>query len=190
MRYYSWLLWVVMAFVGTLVLGCDPATLEKKPSTGVSFPPSLPAPTPPQPTKQQPSSSDSPPLLLLDEAPRTDAAGKSAIDNGRCLVCHVNFVQEHLTMGHAKAGVGCAECHGPSDAHIADESWASGGNGTAPDIMYPPEKIDSSCMACHKMDKRVSKKHAAYLSGELKDRKFCIDCHGSHRMAIRRCKWK
>ena len=30
----------------------------------------------------------------------------------------------------------------PSDAHIADESWASGGNGTAPDIMYTRDKIN------------------------------------------------
>ena len=37
-------------------------------------------------------------------------------------------------------------CHGVSDAHIADESWASGGNGTAPDIMYPRDKINPSCL--------------------------------------------
>ena len=190
MKYRFCFLWIVLSTTGTVFLGCDPSKLDTKSSKEMS------SPTPPvsqvsvQSQDDTPSVSNDAPLLLLDEGTSANSDNSTGADNSRCFVCHMNFVQEHLTMGHAKAGIGCAQCHGPSDAHIADESWASGGNGTAPDIMYPPEKIDPSCKACHKMDKLISKKHAAYLSGELKDKKLCIDCHGSHRMVVRKCTWR
>ena len=85
-------------------------------------------------------------------------------DNSRCFVCHVNYMQEKLAVTHAKANIGCAHCHGASDAHIADESWASGGNGTAPDIMYPRDKINSSCMHCHPKDRIDTPQHQAVLA--------------------------
>jgi len=124
-------------------------------------------------------------LLEDDEASGND---KPAADNSRCHVCHMNFAQEELSVRHARANVGCAKCHGESDAHIADESWASGGNGTAPDIMYPHDKINAACMNCHK-GKLDTSKHEAFLAGKT-DQKYCTECHGKHRMAIRKCKWK
>ena len=68
------------------------------------------------------------PLLLSDESEKGTVAGGA--DNSRCHVCHINFSQEELAVAHARAAIGCAGCHGASDAHIADESWASGGNGS------------------------------------------------------------
>jgi hypothetical protein len=127
--------------------------------------------------------------LLLEDEPDNGAQSESGADNSRCFVCHVNYMQEKIAVTHARAGIGCAKCHGPSDAHIADESWASGGNGTAPDIMYPRDKIDSSCRVCHAREKIDTPEHQAVLA-DVPAAKVCTDCHGSHRLAQRRCKWK
>lgn len=140
-------------------------------------------------TRPAPAPEDAP--LLLDDGESAAAAAKPLADNSRCHVCHINFEREELSFKHAVAGVGCANCHGPSDAHIADESWASGGNGTAPDIMYPTAKINPACTACHdgtkaKFDRDI---HKLFLAGTT-PQKVCTECHGKHRMAVRKCKWK
>jgi hypothetical protein len=121
---------------------------------------------------------DDEPLLLLEDAPQASAAPLGGADNSRCYVCHINYVQEDITLIHAKANIGCANCHGDSDAHIADESWASGGNGTPPDRMFTQPQINASCMDCHPK--------ATLGQGK----KYCTDCHGNHRLAERRCRWK
>jgi hypothetical protein len=129
------------------------------------------------------------PLLLLDDDPATRTATGPLADNSRCHVCHLNYTQEALALGHGKANIGCAQCHGPSDAHIADESWAGGGNGTAPDIMYPLDKINPACLACHPKEKIDDGFHRSFWAGESKE-KYCTDCHGKHRLATRKCRWR
>jgi hypothetical protein len=133
-----------------------------------------------------------PPLLLGDEPPlsvdNSPNAGPGA-DNSRCFVCHVNYMQEVLAARHARANIGCKDCHGEGDAHIADESWASGGTGTPPDIMYPRAKINAACMTCHPKDKIDTEQHQV-LFASTAEGKVCTDCHGNHRLTHRRCKWK
>jgi len=129
------------------------------------------------------------PLLLLGNGPEDKPSTGPVADNSRCHVCHLNFEQEEMALTHARANIGCAKCHGPSDAHIADESWASGGNGTAPDIMFPPDKINPSCMECHPKEKIGTDTRCLFLAG-ASDKEYCTDCHGKHHMASRRCKWK
>jgi len=131
---------------------------------------------------------DEPPLLLDDGAEEKPPKGPVA-DNSRCYVCHLNYVREELAVIHARANIGCADCHGDSDAHIADESWASGGNGTPPNVMYPREKINPSCAKCHPRDKINKALHEAFFAGKT-TQKVCTDCHGKHRLARRTCKWK
>lgn len=126
------------------------------------------------------------PLLLGDEAQEAGADGGA--DNSRCHVCHINFSQEELAVAHARAAIGCAGCHGASDAHIADESWASGGNGTAPDTMFPKDKITRFCMGCHAANMPKQSPHQEIIAGNSD--KVCTDCHGKHRLATRKCKWK
>ncbi len=129
------------------------------------------------------------PVLLLDEEPAMEGQNGPTADNSRCFVCHVNYTQEELAVTHARANMGCADCHGPSDAHIADESWASGGNGTAPDVMYPREKINPSCLACHPGEKLAMPQHEPVFAPSA-GQKVCTDCHGDHRLPQRRCTWK
>ena len=182
----------VAIFIGA---GCERTRSGAKTSTEAKAPAAIPAvhqassanqassaKTASEPKKEAP--------LLLDEEPESKIADANAADNSRCQVCHINFMKEELTMVHAKAGIGCAKCHGVSDAHIADESWASGGNGTAPDIMYPRLKINPFCIECHTREKIGEvEMHKDLFDGSGGD-KTCVDCHGKHLMAKRKCKWK
>ncbi len=139
--------------------------------------------------KEEPLLLDDEPLLLLDDEPAAGASAQPAADNSRCFVCHANYLDEKIAVTHANAGIGCAKCHGASDAHIADESWASGGNGTAPDIIYPRDRINPSCMACHPKDAIDTVAHKPLFADDA-EAKVCTDCHGDHRLPVRRSKWK
>jgi len=136
------------------------------------------------------SDGDNEPLLLLDAgAEESHPPTGPVADNSRCFVCHLNYAQESLAVDHAKANIGCADCHGSSDAHAADESWAWGENGTAPDSMYPRPKINPFCMGCHPKDKIDTEQHKPLFADDA-EKKYCTDCHGTHRLAERKCKWK
>jgi len=166
-----------------LAAGCERTGPASKPAIETA------ATTDSKPTITSPAKPAAEAPLLLEDESENGAGGESAADNSRCFVCHVNYMQEKLAVTHASANLGCASCHGPSDAHIADESWGSGGNGTAPDIMYPRDKINPSCMTCHPKDKIDTPEHGAVLAG-TPEQKVCTDCHGNHRLPQRRCKWK
>ncbi len=139
-----------------------------------------------QPLKEKPLVLEDAPLLLADETGAENTSGGA--DNSRCHVCHANFLQEEIAVKHAKAGIGCARCHGECDAHIADESWASGGNGTAPDMMFPRDAIPMFCLGCHTASALTGSQHKGVIEGSSE--KVCTDCHGKHRLTTRKCKWK
>lgn len=132
---------------------------------------------------------DDAPLLLRDDARDPKAYGGQVADNSRCYVCHINMFEEQLSVTHARTNISCVRCHGPSDAHIADESWASGGNGTPPDILITKEKINLSCFECHEPRNLSHKDHLDFLWG-VAVQQFCTECHGKHRLPVRKCKWK
>jgi len=119
-----------------------------------------------QSKEQEPLLLEEPPLVLEDEP-----VGPMA-DNSRCHVCHINYADEALAVTHARANISCEQCHGASDAHCGDED-----NITAPDIMYPKEKINSFCKTCHPKAKLGAGKE------------YCTDCHGEHRLGYRTRKW-
>lgn len=140
-------------------------------------------------------SDDEPPLLLNDN-PAGEPGEIEGADNRRCHVCHLAFAQEELAVVHAKKNIGCTDCHGDCDAHIADESWASGGPGTPPGIMYPPEKIDRACGECHQKHDIPAKwvvERFLKRCPEKTDAKeiVCTDCHGKHRLVpkLRKAWW-
>ncbi len=132
---------------------------------------------------------DDEPLLLLDDSAEDDSRLEGGADNSRCYVCHVNYQQEDLAVTHTAVGIGCARCHGESDEHMADESWAEGGNGTAPEAIYTLDQVNPFCMECHPGNNLYEEPHEAVLSGAATE-KYCTDCHGEHRLHIRRLKWK
>lgn len=165
----------VAIVVGT---GCKQMEAKQKPDTNAES------------TISHEPITDDEPLLLLDDSEEEYVPPTGFVaDNSRCFVCHMNYMQEDIAVIHARANIGCANCHGESDAHIADESWASGGNGTAPDIMYPRPKINPFCMGCHPKNKIDIEQHKP-LFADTAEKKVCTDCHGKHRLENRRCKWK
>ena len=127
------------------------------------------------------------PLLLLEGTIPAENPGSPAgpvADNSRCHVCHVNYEDEALTLVHARADVGCEDCHGASDAHCSDED-----NITPPETMYPVEKIKSFCMGCHTKEKIGIAVHTSVMAETDPRKARCTDCHGEHRLAHRTRKW-
>jgi hypothetical protein len=133
---------------------------------------------------------DEPPLRLDDySVTGTEQADGPIADNSRCFVCHLSYVEEDLALTHALQEIGCAQCHGESDAHIADEPWTSGGTGTAPDIIVLPHQVNEFCMDCHARDTLSMPDHNI-LETNKADASRCTDCHGEHRLTNRVTQWK
>ncbi|UCE47305.1 MAG: hypothetical protein JSW47_17085 [Phycisphaerales bacterium] len=159
------------------------------------------------------------PLLLEDPAEGQAATTEAATENMACFVCHANYMDEFLAERHAKANVGCVNCHGDSFAHRNDEN-----NTTPPETMYAVEKIDPFCQECHEAHNIPPKKIlAAWMKQRAKkpdvtcegcheeddvpplkvvarwkevdiDKSdpagiVCTDCHGEHRMKVRTVIW-
>ena len=183
MRYFR--LIFTLALAAIVVSGCEQQEIRNNPQTAVEN----------EPVQGQTADDESPlllddePLLLLEDEPDALSADESGADNSRCFVCHINYMQEDIAVTHARANIGCAQCHGESDEHIADESWASGGNGTAPEIMYLRPKINPFCMGCHPKDQIDAEQHKPLFAAGA-TQMVCTDCHGDHRLTNRKCKWK
>lgn len=132
---------------------------------------------------QEKPMTDEKPLLLPDEPDIPVVEGPMA-DNSRCHVCHINYADESLAVVHARANIGCEQCHGASDAHCNDED-----NITPPQIMYPVAKIVGFCMGCHTRETIEIEPHKALLAGTEAEKKYCTDCHGQHRLGYRTRRW-
>lgn len=63
-------------------------------------------------------------MLLLGDGPGANPSAGPTADNSRCHVCHIKYTFEDIAVAHARANIGCADCHGESDDHISDEFWS------------------------------------------------------------------
>jgi len=136
-----------------------------------------------------------PPLVVGKDAPTLPGGpgeakpkGKVA-DNGACFVCHANYKAEPLALDHAKQKLGCAGCHGPSDAHCNDEN-----NTTPPDTLFPADRIDPACRKCHATHDAPAAKVIARWRERCPTKTdpatiVCTDCHGRHRLRVRTVRW-
>jgi len=138
--------------------------------------------------KEEPLLLEDEPLLLLDD-PAAGHNDANMADNSRCFVCHINYATEDIAVIHARHKMSCAHCHGESDEHIADESWASGGNGTAPEKIYTKDQVNPFCLHCHEGRDLPKKEHRLLFTNPPPD-KYCTDCHGKHLLEERKTKWK
>ncbi|MHC4806931.1 MAG: multiheme c-type cytochrome, partial [Planctomycetota bacterium] len=161
----------VLAAAAVAEIGCEQINVEQQSKTSTEHEVSA------EPvTDDEPLLLDDEPLLL-DDGPDVDLPAGPVADNSRCYVCHMNYMQEDIAVIHARVNIGCASCHGNCDAHIADESWAWGGNGTPPGIMYRRPEINPFCMGCHPRDKIDTEQHKPLFAGTV-EQKHCTDCHG------------
>jgi len=129
-----------------------------------------------------------------------DSGGKGTgevfVANVFCSACHYGFAEEDLARTHERAGVGCERCHGESERHRSDEN-----NVTPPEIMYPRDKINPTCMMCHpRHEIRRVPAHEALLAGAKTSLDsasesdahptVCTDCHAKeHRITVRAIRW-
>lgn len=123
--------------------------------------------------------------LAQDEppaAPTLPTFGQA--DNSLCMVCHIDFQEEELTVKHLAKGITCAACHGACVAHMHDEML-----NTKPDILYGRAEIDGFCRPCHLTHKDPDKVQAFRdewagqhrPSGRyIAEDSPCTDCHGMH----------
>lgn len=176
-------LMVILAAGSLAGMGCEQATPRAKPAARRE------PRTSQEPVRREGGVKKDRAPLLLDDGPDVALSAGAIADNSRCYVCHINYMQEDIAVVHAQANIGCKDCHGDSDAHIADESWSWGGKGTAPDIMYRPANINLFCTGCHPEEKIEMEEHEPFFAATT-EKKHCTDCHGQHRLAHRRCKWK
>lgn len=139
------------------------------------------------------------PLLLADSLDEATPLGPVA-DNSRCFVCHANydFSEEKLVFQHAKANIGCVRCHGHSSPHSTDENGL-----TPPDRMFAGPHVRFNCLGCHdwvklvasdqakaaRADLKEKPDHQAVLDGRNREKPWCTDCHGEHRLGHRTRKW-
>jgi len=111
---------------------------------------------------------------------------KKPADNSECLICHADFKSESLATQHAKAGIGCFDCHGPSLDHGDDEL-----NIMLPDVLFGRKEIPPFCTGCHeekehpkgeKYQKFMKKWSGKYRPNGrvIRDKSICTDCHGNH----------
>ena len=213
-----WLALFVYPAVGAIVLlSCTPANSPEPAEVSVAAPAENESEVSSGPPPLVVDTSE--PLLLEDPSEDQAATTKAAGENMACFVCHANYMGEFLTEHHAKASVGCVNCHGDSFAHRNDEN-----NTTPPEIMYSAEKIDPFCKGCHDAHdvppkkiiatwmKQKSKKPNVTCKGCHKeddvppekvvsrwkeldiDKSYpkkivCTDCHGQHRMKVRTVIW-
>ena len=116
--------------------------------------------------------------------------------NQFCAACHAGFADDPFALRHEKAGIGCERCHGESERHRSDED-----NITPPELMYPPSRINPTCMMCHpRQDIKGVPFHKKLLAGadtifdekveDESDKQHCTDCHAKdHKMEVRTIKW-
>ena len=149
----------VWLLVGCAVVGVAiaAASCAPKPQNRVGWPPAL-GPVPETPRKP--------------------------VSNEGCLVCHMDFEKEEIGAGHARVGVGCFTCHGPSSAHGNDEA-----NIITPDVTFGRAEIAPFCQTCHATHK-TGPEYEAFLKTWADERRpngrivsaesVCTDCHGNH----------
>lgn len=121
---------------------------------------------------------------LQRKTPKTQPTAAKPVDNSECLICHMDFKAEPISVKHERAGVGCTTCHGPSLAHGDDEM-----NITPPDMLFGRAEIAPYCKTCHRSHKKgkvydtfVKKWHSKRRPNGrmILDDSVCTDCHGNH----------
>ncbi len=108
-------------------------------------------------------------------------SGPAMSGNAGCLVCHMTFLREPLSVRHLEEGITCARCHGPSIAHANDEDIGA----TPPDVIFKKDKVNPFCRTCHKVPERHPEKvvEGKVVRKRAEPGSLCTDCHGKHRIA-------
>ena len=133
---------------------------------------------------------------VVERIAEEKVAEKTFTANEFCAACHYAFGEEKLAHTHEQAGIGCERCHGESERHRSDED-----NVTPPEIMYPKNKINPTCMMCHpRHEIQHFPSHKLMLAGaktifdsdseDAGAQMSCTTCHAKkHRINVRTIQW-
>jgi hypothetical protein len=134
--------------------------------------------------------------VSVDEPATEEVAEKTFTANIFCAACHYAFGDEELAKAHEEVGIGCERCHGESERHRSDED-----NVTPPEIMFPKDKINPTCMMCHpRHEIKHVPAHEILLAGaktifdsdseDAGSQMYCTTCHAKdHRINVRTIRW-
>jgi len=114
------------------------------------------------------------------ETVRAPAKSSSRPSNEACYVCHLDFEGEKIVETHLAEGITCADCHGASEKHIADEA-----HQTPPEVVFKRSAINDFCEECHSERENCPFKDTAPKRSKafgIRRRKVCTDCHGNHKI--------
>lgn len=109
---------------------------------------------------------------VVDEATPEEAMVSQKNPLAGCQMCHVDIEDEFLPSVHFAEKIGCVDCHGASEGHLADEN-----NEVKPEVLFTRDTTDSLCEECHGCSRPEEPKSAAAS-------KICTDCHGAHDLAM------
>ena len=110
--------------------------------------------------------------------------GGAGVGHGRCLICHVDLVEQLETGRHGAEGAGleCETCHGESEGHVRDEH-----NDVKPDRTFGSDTPEARvaqvklCAPCHEQEAEDYRQTLAQLRQREPSLPSCTGCHGSHR---------
>ncbi len=119
------------------------------------------------------------------------ADAQSSPAQGGCIVCHGEQGAQHATGVHARAGIGCTDCHGGTDGPLD----AQEAHGTTLLTLKRPREIVDSCGGCHANVQRMrhfglrtdqlslyaTSRHGERLAQDPEAPvATCVSCHGTH----------
>jgi Trehalose utilisation len=112
--------------------------------------------------------------------------GGGGVSGGRCLICHVDIVEQLEAGRHGGKGarLSCETCHGESEGHVRDEH-----NQVKPDRTFASETKEALaalvdlCARCHQREAGDYREVLAQVRKREPALPSCTGCHGSHRVA-------
>ncbi len=162
------------------ISGCQPSTEPNPvPSSGTT-----PVADPQTPPEDVPPESEA--AAAIEDAVLYDSGYEE--DNSSCMVCHIDFETEKISLVHLDAGLTCMACHGDSDDHRSDEF-----NIVRPDVIWGRAELDDFCKQCHKKHKHPEEVEAFHQEWDARRRpngryvepeSVCMDCHGDHAIML------
>lgn len=122
-------------------------------------------------------------------SPLAAKTGKMPKSNALCMVCHLDFEDDPLTVEHLAKSITCAHCHGTSVPHMHDESMM-----TSPDVLYGRREVEAMCGRCHGPhgNRQAVEAFRTRWLGKARENgravladSVCTDCHGRHTVSRR-----
>ena len=112
--------------------------------------------------------------------------GGGGVSGGRCLICHVDLVEQLGAGRHGAEGarLTCETCHGESEGHVRDEhNKVKPDRTSGSDTQEARVALVDLCAQCHQKQADDYRDALAKMKRREPALPSCTGCHGSHRVA-------